>query len=88
MASFVASLRDWLLGGYFSSVESLIDDTMHKLTFATVLMGVLALVAGVMGMNFPAPFFDAGLAGVLVVIGSMVALSVLAVWVGIRRSWI
>lgn len=88
MASFVASLRDWLLGGYFSSVESLIDDTMHKLTFATVLMGVLALVAGVMGMNFQAPFFDAGLAGFLVVIGSMMALSVLAVWVGIRRSWI
>lgn len=33
-----------------------------------------------------APFFDTGSAGFLVVIGSMAALSVLAVWVGVRRS--
>ena len=70
-----------MLGDYFSAVERLIDDTVHTLTFATVLMGALALarVAGVMGMNFQAPFFDTGLAGFLVVIGSMAALSVLAV---------
>ena len=85
------SARDLVIGSFellsTRAAEST-NDTMHKLTFATVLMGVLALVAGVMGMNFQAPFFDAGLAGFLVVIGSMVALSVLAVWVGIRRSWI
>lgn len=64
------------------------NDPMRKLTFATVLMGVLALGAGVMGMNFQAPFFATGVAGFLVVIGSMVVLVVIAVWIGIRRSWI
>lgn len=64
------------------------NETMRKLTFVTVLMGVLALVAGVMGMNFHPGFFDSGLLGFLVVIGSMLAISVLSVWIAIRRSWI
>lgn len=85
------SARDLVIGSFellSTRAAQATTDTMRKLTFATVLMGVLALVAGVMGMNFHTPFFDTGAAGFLAVIGSMVALSVAAVWIGIRRSWI
>lgn len=85
------SARDLVIGSFellSTRAAQATNDTMRTLTFATVLMGVLALVAGVMGMNFHTPFFDTGLAGFLAVIGSMVALSALAVWVGRRRSWI
>ena len=85
------SARDLVIGSFellSTRAAQATNDTMRKLTFATVLMGVLALVAGVMGMNFHTPFFDSGAAGFLVVIGSMVALSVMAVWIGIRRSWL
>ncbi len=54
----------------------------------TVLMGVLALVSGVMGMNFQAPFFDTGAAGFYTVITVMVVISALATWVAWRRGWI
>lgn len=85
------SARDLVIGSFellSTRAAQATNDTMRKLTFATVLMGVLALVAGVMGMNFHTPFFDSGVAGFLVVIGSMIVLSVMAVWIGIRRSWI
>ena len=85
------SARDLVIGSFellSTRAAQATNDTMRKLTFATVLMGVLALVAGVMGINFQAPFFDTGVAGFLVVIGSMVVLVVMAVWIGIRRSWI
>ena len=85
------SARDLVIGSFellSTRAAQATNETMRKLTFVTVLMGVLALVAGVMGMNFHPPFFDTGTAGFLVVIGSMLALSVLAVWVARRRSWI
>lgn len=85
------SARDLVIGSFellSTRAAQATTDTMRKLTFATVLMGVLALVAGVMGMNFQATFFDTGMAGFLVVIGSMVVLSVTAVWIGFRRSWL
>lgn len=64
------------------------NETMRALTFITVLMGSLALIAGVMGMNFQLRFFETGLNGFLVVTGSMLLLSALAVWIARKRSWI
>ncbi len=64
------------------------SETMRALTFVTVLMGTLAFLAGIMGMNFELAFFKTGTTGFLIVSGSMVALSALAVWIAFRRSWI
>jgi len=64
------------------------NETMRALTFVTVLMGSLALIAGVMGMNFQLRFFESGLSGFLIVTGTMLLLSVLAVWLARKRSWI
>jgi Mg2+ and Co2+ transporter CorA len=64
------------------------NETMRALTFVTVLMGTLALIAGVMGMNFQLRFFESGLSGFLIVTGLMLLLSVVAVWLARKRSWI
>jgi magnesium transporter len=64
------------------------NDTMRALTFVTVLMGSLALVAGVLGMNFEVPFFESGTRGFVIALGSMVAFSLVSLVVAFRRGWI
>jgi Mg2+ and Co2+ transporter CorA len=44
---------------------------MYVLTVATVVLGALATVAGVLGMNFNAPFFETGVRGFIVAVGGM-----------------
>ena len=48
------------------------NETMRVLTFVTVLLGTLALVAGIMGMNFELAFFHSGQTGFLLVTGAMI----------------
>lgn len=64
------------------------NDTMRALTFITVLMGSLALFAGVMGMNFDLAFFKTGLKGFLIVTGTMLLTAGLAIWLAKKRAWI
>jgi Mg2+ and Co2+ transporter CorA len=64
------------------------NDTMRVLTFVTVLLGSLALFAGVMGMNFELAFFKSGQQGFLIVTGVMVAITVVSVMVALWRKWI
>lgn len=63
------------------------NDTMRVLTFVTVLLGTLAVVAGAMGMNFKAPLFETGAQGFWVTVGAMGFLSLLAVLLARRRKW-
>jgi Mg2+ and Co2+ transporter CorA len=63
------------------------NDTMRVLTFVTVLLGTLALVAGVMGMNFETKFFhDPN--GFWITSGLMLAGSAVALLVGRMRKWL
>jgi len=62
--------------------------TMQVLTFVTVLLGSLALFAGVMGMNFELAFFHSGQKGFLIVTGIMAAITVVAVVVARWRKWL
>ena len=64
------------------------NETMRMLTFVTVLLGSLALFAGVMGMNFELAFFHTGQKGFLIVTGIMVAAAVVSVLVARWRKWI
>jgi Mg2+ and Co2+ transporter CorA len=64
------------------------NDVMRALTFATVLLGSLALFAGVMGMNFELAFFHSGQKGFLIVTGMMAAVTVLAFAVAWWRKWL
>jgi magnesium transporter len=64
------------------------NDVMQMLTFVTVLLGTLALVAGVMGMNFELAFFHTGQKGFLVTTGLMAGGAALSILVAIWRKWI
>jgi len=63
------------------------NDTMRVLTFVTVLLGSLAVVAGALGMNFKTPFFDTGDRGFWISIGVMGAIAVAAVSIARWRRW-
>lgn len=63
------------------------NDTMRVLTFVTVLLGSLAVVAGALGMNFKTPFFDTGDRGFWISIGVMAGIAVAAVSIARWRRW-
>jgi len=63
------------------------NDTMRVLTFVTVLLGSLAVVAGVLGMNFKTPFFDTGDTGFWTAIGVMLGFAVFATAFARWRRW-
>jgi Mg2+ and Co2+ transporter CorA len=60
---------------------------MQLLTFVTVVLGTLAVVAGVLGMNFNAPLFDTGTAGFWTTVGAMAGFVLLAMLVARWRGW-
>jgi Mg2+ and Co2+ transporter CorA len=60
---------------------------MRVLTFVTVLMGSLSLIAGIMGMNFAMPFFTQGESGFWDVMALMGGVIVAALAVGRWRRW-
>lgn len=86
----IENARELVTGsfGLFSSRMSLrTNQQMQVLTFATVVLGVLAVLAGVLGMNFDAPFFKSAGTGFWVAVLSMAFLTVAAALMGRRRGW-
>lgn len=86
----VENARDLVVGSFelFSSQTALTaNETMKVLTFATVVIGILAVLGGVLGMNFPAPFFETGTAGFMVAVGLMLVIAAVSIWIGKRRQW-
>lgn len=61
--------------------------SMRILTFGAVLLGFLSVVAGALGMNFQAGFFDSGNRGFFLAVAAMGAAAALALVVGLRRRW-
>lgn len=87
----VEGARDLVVGSFellSTRAAQAMNETMRTLTFVTVLMGVLALIAGVMGMNFQMPLFEAGAAGFVAVVGAMLLFTVVSGWIARRRGWI
>ena len=87
----VEHARELVIGSFelFSSQTALqTNRAMHALTFATVVLGALAVISGVMGMNFEAGLFQARDAGFWGVVGVMAGLAAVSVFVGLRRRWI
>jgi magnesium/cobalt transport protein CorA len=84
------SARDLVVGSFdlfATRAAQRTNETMRVLTFVTVLMGSLSLIAGVMGMNFGLPIFEAGQRGFWTVIGVMAVVSAIALVVGRWRRW-
>ncbi len=63
------------------------NETMRVLTFVTVLLGSLAVIAGVMGMNFKAQIFDLGEAGFWTTVAVMGGIILLATGIARWRRW-
>lgn len=86
----VENARELVIGsfGVFSNQVALrTNDSMRLLTFATVVIGCQAVMAGVLGMNFKAAMFDSPW-GFWAAIGAMTVVTVLAIWWGRRKDWI
>lgn len=87
----VENARELVVGSFelFSTQTALVtNETMRTLTFATVVIGMLAVIAGILGMNFETPFFKAGTLGFIVAAGAMLLLAVAAILIGRKRRWL
>lgn len=85
----VSHTRETVLGSFdllMSSTGQRTNDTMRILTVVTVTLGIIAAVAGVMGMNFQADVFKAGNSGFRDVLlfsgGLIVAVIGVGRWIG------
>ena len=86
----VENARDLVVGSFElldTRLSQRTNETMRLLTFVTVLLGTLAVVAGMLGMNFHASLFDSGTRGFWVAVGAMVAVPVLALVLARWRGW-
>jgi Mg2+ and Co2+ transporter CorA len=86
----VENARDLVVGSYellTTRLSQRTNETMRALTFATVVLGTLAVVAGVLGMNFKAALFDAGSRGFWITVGAMTVFVVSAIVLARRRGW-
>ncbi|QDW66135.1 magnesium transporter CorA family protein [Luteimonas granuli] len=86
----IENARTLVVGSFelFSSQTALrTDRSMRVLTFVTVITGVLATVAGVLGMNFKAGLFESGNAGFLLVVGGMLVFGGGSVALARARGW-
>jgi magnesium transporter len=86
----IENARDLVIGSFemlATRLSQRTNDSMRMLTFATVLLGSLAVIAGVLGMNFDAPLFDTGARGFWITIGLMTGIVVAAIGYAMARGW-
>lgn len=86
----VENTRDLVVGSFelFSSQVALQTNTsMRLLSFIAVVVGTLAVMAGILGMNFDAPFFKTQATGFWTAVGAMLVLAVASVALGRYRKW-
>jgi magnesium transporter len=85
----VERCRELVMGSFelFSNQTALrTNRTMHVLTFATVVLGLMALTSGVLGMNFQARFFEHE-NGFWMALAGLVVLALSALLIGRWRRW-
>jgi magnesium transporter len=86
----VENARDLVVGSFdlfTSRTAQRTNDTMRVLTFVTVLLGSLAVVAGALGMNFHTAFFDSGERGFWTAVAVMAAIALAALALARWRRW-
>ncbi len=86
----VENARDLVVGSFelfATRTAQRTNDTMRALTVFTVLIGILAVLAGVLGMNFPAPFFQSGARGFWTAVAVMAAIVIAALGLARWRRW-
>jgi Mg2+ and Co2+ transporter CorA len=61
---------------------------IRRLTFLSLMLGVVGAVAGIFGMNFQTSYTATGETGFWVVVGTLLALILLASGISLSRKWI
>ncbi|MBZ9716092.1 CorA family divalent cation transporter [Deinococcus multiflagellatus] len=87
----IAQAREAVLGTFdllMSSTGQRTNEVMRVLTVVTVTLGIIAAVAGLMGMNFQADVFKAGNTGFRDVLLFSLGLIVVVVGLGRWRGWL
>ncbi|HEL5613651.1 magnesium transporter CorA family protein [Stenotrophomonas maltophilia] len=87
----VENARELVVGSFqlFSTQTELqTNERMKLLTFVTVVTGLLAVIAGALGMNFDANFFGMKTEGFWIAVGMMAGLGAASIFVGRRRGWL
>jgi magnesium/cobalt transport protein CorA len=82
--------REAVLGAfdlYATNSSQLTNLFIQRLTFLTLVMGTLGVVASVLGMNFQVEFFSSPF-GFWITIGGMIIFTVAATFYARRRRWI
>ncbi|MGY4515917.1 CorA family divalent cation transporter [Lysobacter sp. HA18] len=69
---------------YTSRAAESTNEAVYTLTIVTVAMGLVATIAGVLGMNFQAPIFDSGPVGFYISSGIITAVLLVS---GIWAAW-
>ena len=64
------------------------NDLVRRLTFITMMLGVIGTVAGIFGMNFETPYTKTGTVGFWAVLGVLGAFVAGATFVAKRKEWI
>lgn len=85
----VENSRELVIGCFelFSSRTALsTNETMRRLTFLTLLIGIMAVAAGVLGMNFEARFFESEW-GFWITLGGMASTAIAVMLVARRNRW-
>ena len=86
----VENARDLVVGSFellATRLSQRTNESMRVLTFYTVLLGSLAVVAGVLGMNFKASLFETGATGFWAVVAGMACVVAAALWLARRKRW-
>jgi len=86
----VENTRDIVVGSFelFSSQVALQTNASRRLlSFIAVVVGTLAVFAGILGMNFDAPFFKTQATGFWVAVTIMAALAATSIAVARQRRW-
>jgi magnesium transporter len=87
----IESSRDTVLSLfdlYTTKSSHRMNNAMRRLTFTTLTVGGLGVIAGVFGMNFEVGFFKSAESGFWMTIGAMAILAVITASVAYYRRWI
>jgi Mg2+ and Co2+ transporter CorA len=86
----VEDARELVVGSFelFSNqIAVRTNASMRLLTFATVVIGLQTVIAGALGMNFKAGFFDTAGLGFWLAVAGMALVTAVAAWIGRRKRW-
>lgn len=91
VVDIVENAREMIIGSfdlYMTGTAQNTNETMKILTLGTIVLGLIAAVAGIMGVNFDLDLFKTGITGFLVMLGVMFGLTLVIFGIARQRHWL